>query len=226
MSGADIFLLYQDGDGNVTLSTRQAKGHKMPEWSEVSGVDLIEGSGVTNGRMVANVRCADCGSLDLKGDNDWIAAWKAGEPIDSSNPRAPIEYHDSRVMFSVDFSQASISSDANPFWKSEDSGDSEDSGNSEDSGDSGDSGNSGDEGGSAVTEEEGDKTDTLVLAHGVVMAIVFVVLYPLGAMVMPLLGKWFIHSASQLVAFLLMWAGFGCGYVYAHRDGIVSTANS
>ena len=214
MMGADIFLMYQDGDGNVTLSTRKAEGHKMPEYSEMSGVKLTGGSGVTNGRMVANVHCKDCGSLDMRGDNDWIAAWKSGDSLDSTNPRASIDYHDSRAVFSVDFSQAGISSDANPFVRPEGSHESGDSG---DSGDSGYSGNDG-----AAAEKESDDDSTVIRAHAIIMSLVFVVLYPLGSMVMPLLGKWFIHSTSQIISFLLMWAGFGCGYVYARRDKIVS----
>lgn len=200
--------MYQDGDGSVTLSTRDGEGHGMPQYSEKSGVDLIEGSGVTDGRMVANVRCSDCGSLDLTGENSWIAAWKSGDSLDSTNPRAPIDIHDDKTVFSLDFSKASISSDSNPFQEPGGGRSSSDS-------DSGDNG--------AVAEEEGSDIDTLVLAHGVIMTIVFAALYPIGAMLMPLFGKWFIHSTSQIVAFLLMWAGFACGYVYAEQDKIVST---
>jgi hypothetical protein len=207
MRGAEIFLMYQDGDGNVTLSTREGEGHRMPTFSERSGVELIEGSGVRDSRMVANVRCSDCGSLDLEGENSWIAAWSSGDPLDSTDVREPISYHDGRNVFSVDFAQAGISSSADPF---PDTG-------------SDDSGNEDDDGG-AITESggDGDNWDTIIMAHGIIMSIVFLVLYPVGSMLMPLLGKWLVHASFQTIAFLLMWAGFACGYVYANHEGDVS----
>jgi hypothetical protein len=57
MSGANIFVVYTAGNGNVTLSPRLGTGHKMPQYNSAAQVTLLEGSGVSNGKMVANVRC-------------------------------------------------------------------------------------------------------------------------------------------------------------------------
>lgn len=60
MAGASIFVMYSDGNGNVTISARDGgQGHVEPS---VDGglsqrVKLLEGSGVVGGRMVANVLC-------------------------------------------------------------------------------------------------------------------------------------------------------------------------
>lgn len=53
MAGANIFVIYEDGRGNVTLSPRQGEGHFEPEADKTANVTLLEGSGVSNSRMVA-----------------------------------------------------------------------------------------------------------------------------------------------------------------------------
>lgn len=54
------------------------------------------------------------------------------------------------------------------------------------------------------------------------MALVMVVLYPLGSALMPLLGKWLVHGVWQGLAYLLMWAGFALGVIAAQQRGLVS----
>lgn len=60
MSGANIFVVYTAGNGNVTISPRLGTGHTMPQLNSDAKVTLLEGSGVSNGKMVANVRCEYC----------------------------------------------------------------------------------------------------------------------------------------------------------------------
>lgn len=218
MRNAQMFLVYQDGSGNVTLSTRTASGHSMPQYSERSGVELIEGSGVIGSKIVANIKCSDCSSLKFDGSNDWIAAWREGDSLASSSRSAIIQEHDDNAKFAVNFSQASISSDSNPFIESSGSGNTTESDSSSNSGNS-NSGSSGGSGGSAVTEkkEDDDDDETLIYAHGIIMSIVFLIGYPIGAVLMPLIGSWIIHAAWQMLAFLGMWAGFGIGYVIAKK---------
>jgi hypothetical protein len=60
MAGATIFMMYQNGKGNVTISAREGGGgHVEPTFNSslMSGVTLLEGSGVTGGKMRANVKC-------------------------------------------------------------------------------------------------------------------------------------------------------------------------
>lgn len=60
MSGASIFVMYADGKGNVTISARDGnQGHVEPvaDSSLQSGVTLLAGSGIVNGKMIANVHC-------------------------------------------------------------------------------------------------------------------------------------------------------------------------
>lgn len=58
MSGSNIFVIYTSASGNnVTLSPRLGQGQRMPNYNSAAQVTLLEGSGVTDGVMTANVRC-------------------------------------------------------------------------------------------------------------------------------------------------------------------------
>lgn len=60
MRGATIFVMYADGKGNVTISGRAGnQGHVQPVFdsSLQAGVTLLAGSGIVDGKMVANVHC-------------------------------------------------------------------------------------------------------------------------------------------------------------------------
>ena len=60
MAQAVIFVMYADGAGNVTISGRAGGGgHVEPQLDSelMAGVTLLAGSGIVNGKMVANVHC-------------------------------------------------------------------------------------------------------------------------------------------------------------------------
>lgn len=58
MAGANIFIIYSDAGGtNVTLSPRLGKGNVQPHFDNGAQVFLLEGSGIANGKMTANIRC-------------------------------------------------------------------------------------------------------------------------------------------------------------------------
>ena len=58
MAGSNIFVIYTSANGNnVTLSPRSAAGYSLPAYNSNADVALLEGSGVSDGKMVANVRC-------------------------------------------------------------------------------------------------------------------------------------------------------------------------
>lgn len=213
MRGSQMFVMYTDGDGNVTLSTREGTGHVLPEYTQQSDTELLAGSGVADGRMVANVRCGDCQNLDLTGTNSWIAAWQSGNAIDSTNTNYAISQHDGTTRMRVSFANAGISSDENPFLSNVTNSDNgngvvSSGGSSDNSGESADT-----QGGS------GSNTDAIILAHGIIALVVFAFLYPLGSILMRLVGKWYIHSMTQNLGWLAMWAVFGLGYVAASRQG-------
>ncbi|KAG8164640.1 hypothetical protein KVR01_004915 [Diaporthe batatas] len=213
MRGANIFIMYQDGNGNVTVSPRSGTGHQEPEYdaATASQITLLEGSGVSGDKMVANVQCANCqswsgGSLNVaSSSSSWIGAWKQGDSLQSTSASQSISQHDDHAQFSLDLSQASIESDSNPFVGAAATAPAPSSGSSGSSGSSS-------SGSTSVRPSQ-----TVIYAHGLGMAIVFAILYPLGSAVMPLFGKWYIHSAWQMLSWLLMWAFFGLG-IYGARQ--------
>jgi flagellin-like hook-associated protein FlgL len=204
MSGSTMFVMYQDGSGNITLSTRKGHGHDMPEYSTFQGVKLLEGTGVSNKTMVANVQCSGFTHMDFSGSNDWIGAWKKGQALDDTSVRATIEEHDGTDRFSVDFAKASITSDGNPFTKTTSNTPSSTSGNDAVSGGGGGE----------------DHTGTI---HGIIMSIVFLIGFPVGSLLMPLIGQWLIHAGWQITVFVGMWVGFGIGKIAADKNGQVRT---
>ncbi|KAG5983314.1 hypothetical protein E4U55_000298 [Claviceps digitariae] len=200
MAGSAMFIIYDNGLGNVTISTRPGLKHAMPEYASRPDVALLAGSAVTNGHMIANIRCSNCSALlHPQSSTNWISAWKKGSSLASTSPAERIDYHDGHDAFAVDFSKAVVSADRNPFL--------------------GDSPAAADGGaGAGVIKQPGRpfKKD-LLYAHGIIMSLVFLIGFPVGSMLMPLLGKWLVHASWQIVFFVLMWAGFGVGYVLSKR---------
>ncbi|KYG13604.1 hypothetical protein FVEG_13881 [Fusarium verticillioides 7600] len=194
MSGSTMFVIYQDGTGNVTLSTRMGHGHEMPEHSRMRSVRLIEGSGVVNKTMVANIHCGDLGNMHFKGSNNWISAWKIGSSLHTADIDADIEEHYGHNSFSVEFSEAVVNSNSNPFI---------DMTTAIPSG--------------ATSGGGGEGTTSAIL--GIIMSVVFLLGYPLGSLLMPIIGKWFIHATWQMIIFIATWAGFVTGKLTADRTG-------
>ncbi|KAK2612681.1 hypothetical protein QQS21_001298 [Conoideocrella luteorostrata] len=200
MKNAEIYMIYQNGQGNVTLSTRNGRDHIMPLYAERRNVNIVSGSGVIDGRMKANIRCDDCGSfLGAGKHSSWVSAWSRGVSLESSNPSAVIPKHDGKTLLQLDLEQAQVSSDADPFsW----------------------SGRPANGDGVKVLDDASGRYRSMRLAHGIIMTIVFVLLYPTGALLIPLFNKWYLHSISQLVSYALMWVAFGLGLTYAKHEGL------
>jgi hypothetical protein len=226
MSGSNMFIAYQDGNGNMTLSPRRGSGHFAPSLdtsSSAAQLQLLEGSGVSSdGNMVANFVCPNCvtwssGSLSLSGPDDWIGAWKSGSSLATASESAGISQHDSTVTFQVDATQATISSDSNPFISETDGGISTPGGGSP----AGDNGSS--NGGTGNVQTGGSKGG-LLLAHGAVMMVAFALFFPAGAMAMPLFRSAAIHGAFQSFVYCLVLAGLAVGVNVAQRSGKVSRA--
>lgn len=124
MSDSNMFVVYQDGAGNVTVSPRQADGHTMPTVPTTNApmIELLEGSGVANGVMTANFRCVNCDSWKgnqlnfASTDESMIGAWQTGDPLNSIDINERIGKHTGNVRsFSFDTTQAQVTNDVNPF---------------------------------------------------------------------------------------------------------------
>lgn len=211
MAGANIFVMYQDGNGNVTISPRAGTGHVEPEVDTSSTgakLTLLEGSGVSGDTMTGNFMCSNCetwsaGTLSVTSSSvPFISAWKAGSSLASTDTAQAITFHDGDNQFSFDLSKATVEADSNPFV--------------------GAGASNGTSSGSTGATSSAGPNKKVIAAHGIGMALVFVVFYPLASLMMPLLGKWWIHGAVQGVSWLLMWACFGLGVFGAQERSLAS----
>lgn len=208
MAGANIFVIYTSSDSNVTVSPRLGKGHSSPEINRDAEVTVLEGSGESNGRVIANVRCDNClswdgGSMDPKdSSSSWIWSMKNGAPLDSSETDELIGYHNARGVFTLDLNEGTGRDSDNPFLEF-DSNDLSDSGSAVSSGN--------------VTKRS---------VHGIIMAITFVVLFPTFALTLHIVPYnktvSHIHAPLQLIALCLAIVGFGLGISLAIDVGRVS----
>ena len=200
MSNANMFVMYSSADGqNVTLSSRTTSGHVMPTYNNAADITLLEGSGISNGRMVANVRCGNCdswstGTMSLDGGNsNWLYAHLQGAAIDSDNNDAPISQHDQHGVIQWDLSRATGGSDTNPFTSA-----------------------------STTTTTSSSAAQglsmRLVQAHGTLASIAFVAIFPIGAILVRLtsFSPW-IHGGLQVFGYGIFIAAAGLGIYMANN---------
>ncbi|KAJ2903805.1 hypothetical protein MKZ38_009279 [Zalerion maritima] len=217
MAGSSMFIIYTDGSGNVTVSPRAGTGHSQPSHDSSLSVEVLAGSGVDGDTMTANFVVSNL-DTDVASTSTWIGAYKSGSSLDDSSPEASISEHGSETSWGFDLSQATITDDSNPYVDANGdtttdtgSGSNDSSGGSDSS-----SGNTGvvDSGGSTNSK-------TIMYIHALVASVAFVILMPFASVLMPLLGKWYIHAGLQLLSFVLMWIGFGLGVKVANDTGII-----
>ena len=172
MAEANIFVVYTNGKGNVTVSPRLGTGYVEPKHDTAANITLLEGLGVVNGRMVANVRCENCGSwsggsMDFTSTTAvWIAASKSRNPLASPDFSENIQQHDDYSPFSWDLSVAKGGASNNPFLNSSGAGNFGSAGSANSS--------------SGSDDDDGDD-DRLPRIHGLLASIAFLILFPVGA---------------------------------------------
>lgn len=229
-----MFVIYADGTGNVTLSTRNGLGEFMPQFSPSinSETILLQGSGVANSMMVANIRfTTNSSTLATAGTStNWISAWLTGDPIDSTSQSVMLQKHDAHAQFALDLSSATQAMDVNPFVAEADTSSTATATGSTASA----TGNATNEVSSPVaTISSGSNKGVAVgpsyeylsklkKAHGIIMAITLIIIFPLGAMLIRLLGNPWIHAGVQILGLCTLVAGFGLGYRFADMTELVS----
>ncbi len=208
MSNANMFLMYSSADGqNVTLSPRTTTGHVMPTHNGAADISLLEGSGISNGRMIANVRCGNCdnwdtGSMRIQDSaSNWLYAHRQGPPIDSDDMNAQISQHEREGVFQWDLSQATGGSDTNPFTGAATTSTSNAAG-----------------GQNSWMRLSGQAQDRFVQAHGTLASIAFVAIFPIGAILVRLASfrqlAW-THGALQIFGLAIFIAAAGIGIFMA-----------
>ncbi|KAH7548655.1 integral membrane protein [Bipolaris maydis] len=219
MANSNIFVVYTSASGNnVTLSPRQTSSYAPPTPNSNAQVTLLEGSGVSNGVMTANVKCSNCnswsgGTMDFKSSSgNWIYAFQnSGGPKNTDDTSAQIDQHSGHSVFNWDFAQAKGGSSVNPLIATTSTGTTSDSGNTNTN-----SGNTNTNSGITTITATGAITNRRekLIAHGVLSSLAFVIFFPTGAIAIRLVsmtGMVWIHGAFQVFGYMTYIAGAGLG---------------
>lgn len=219
MAGATIFMMYPNGEGNVTISARNGGGgHVEPQFNStlMAGVTLLAGSGVDGDVMRANVKCTTCtlNAAATLSKCPWIAAYQPSGSLTSTDESFTLPMHDVDTMFqfTFDLTKATISSDSNPFVSG--SGSSSSGGLSNGSSPVGSGGNGGSSFGGIPSDIE--LIPTFQKAHGILMGTSILLLFPIGAVFMRVVGSPLLHGIVQVLSLCVLIAGFGLGLRMAH----------
>ncbi|EGP91220.1 unnamed protein product [Zymoseptoria tritici ST99CH_3D1] len=209
MAGSNIFVMYTSADGtNVTVSPRLGTGYVEPQHDTTAQIDILEGSGVSNGKMTANVRCKNCnswsgGSMDFtsSSDTNWIHAYKQGSPMNTDDLTADIRRHDNASPFKWNLAAASGGADANPFVASSSSSTANTTSTTATTS-------------SSSSSSSAKKQKDILLAHGVLACVAVVAIFPSGGIlirVASFTGLVWVHAALQLLGYFVYIAAFGLG---------------
>ena len=240
MASSNMFLVYTSANGNnVTLSPRTASGHVPPNFNSEAQVTLLEGSGVANGIMTANVKCkstsrcgapsstnpclgSNCnswsrGTMDFKSSKgNWVYAFNPSNgPKNSDSQSASIREHTEHESFSWDFATAKGGNSVNPLLTAAPVAPGAGSG-------------AGPAGPGGITSTGGGSSNrqAMLIAHGVLASLAFVILFPAGAIAIRLAsipGIAWIHGGFQIFAYMVYIAATGLGINLACGLGLLNS---
>jgi len=144
----------------------------------------------------------------------WIAAYQPSGSLTSTDESFTLPMHDVDTMFqfTFDLTKATISSDSNPFVSG--SGSSSSGGLSNGSSPVGSGGNGGSSFGGIPSDIE--LIPTFQKAHGILMGTSILLLFPIGAVFMRVVGSPLLHGIVQVLSLCVLIAGFGLGLRMAH----------
>ena len=212
MKGALMFIVYPDNSGDsVTISPRIADGHSEPSYQSDITVQKITASGPQgansasgsrgNLKMTADGVCKSCltwangGSIDITNTRQpfIFAVGPTYPPIESDSLSEGLSRHEFYGQFTMDMTAATVSSDgsvpAGPYTQKD---------------------------ASAATDTHMDN-DPAPHIHGLVMSVVFIILLPLGSLLLRVWKKVKGHIITQCIAAVLFCMAFAGGCVVSQE---------
>ena len=171
--------------------------------------------------------------MDLKSSSSsWIWAVKDGAALNTNDQSANLQIHSAQGAFKFDLTKASGGNSVNPIQDA--SATSTAAGGTAPTAavsgaESGPDANSNTDASSAGSEDGGERAKgrRIVIAHGVIMGLAFVIFFPLGALTIRLLsapGTVWVHAGAQVFAYSMAIAGMGLGIWIAVKTQQVSQA--
>lgn len=201
----------------------------MPQHTTTTDLELLEGSGVSNGIMTANVRCGNCntwsaGTMDFSSgsNSNWIYGYHTGDSLNSDDVEESISRHDEAEPFTWDLASAQGGENQNPFITAaatSPSGTTTGNNATSTASTGASSASSGSSGGGGVN------ADHVQLAHGVMASLAFVAIFPTGGILIRVAnftGLIWIHAALQMLGYVVYIVAFGMGVWLAVTDGYMS----
>ncbi|KAI9784200.1 MAG: hypothetical protein M1816_001022 [Peltula sp. TS41687] len=192
MRGALMFIAYPGADGNkVILSPRIATGNSEPTYTSGVKVEVLDGSGVSNGILTVKAHCRNCrkwkgGSLDVNSQNQaWIYALGHSDNLKTDSLTVGLRRHEGYGRFNMDMRQATGEGGVPTNFTQN----------------SGAAGN-----GPGVTDRDLSRQ-----FHALLMCGTFVILFPVGAMFQRLFGSVRLHRLTQLFGLVVILVGLGLG---------------
>lgn len=160
------------------------------------------------------------GSMDFKAANgNWIYAYRSsGGPKNSNSQSASISKHDDANAFQWSFADAKGGSSVNPLLNAAPSG----TGSGSPSPTSPSNGNTGI---TPVSASSGPNQRAMLIAHGVLASLAFVILFPAGAIAVRLAsfpGVIWLHAAFQVFAYIVFTAAVGLGIWIAKKNTLLN----
>ncbi|CAD0055294.1 unnamed protein product, partial [Aureobasidium pullulans] len=208
MRNSRMFIGYPSSNGTAT-------GHQQPQYS--SDLDLnveVVSSSITNGAYQLMAICKNCttwslGTMDTTStDQPFIfALGPTGSAISSDSTSESIRQHSMYNSFTLDMQQASFSGSDTPALSPSSGAASSNSGSG--------SGSSSSSSGTAMSS---GGSNTYNMVHGIFMSIAFVILFPLGVLVLRLGHSVIGHGIIQALAYCFVIVGLGTGIYLSQQD--------
>ncbi|KAK6005245.1 hypothetical protein QM012_008024 [Aureobasidium pullulans] len=207
MKNSLMFIGYPSSNGTgLTLSPRLSTGHSQPQYTNSKDVQ-VRSSSITNGTYELMGVCYNCstwslGTMDTTSSSQpfIFALGPTGQTISSDSTSQNIAYHTLYNSFSMDMTQAAFTGSNTPALNS--------------GGNSGSSNSGSSSGGS-----KGASENVYNRVHGIFMAIAFVILFPLGVLVLRLGHSVIGHGIVQATAYCFVIVGLGTGIYLSPRFG-------
>ncbi len=192
MDNSLIFMMYADSTGkNVTISPRLSYGNVEPSYTSNLSITALAGTGIRNGNMTFNGMCSNCrswkgGSIDPTNTAAKFI-WGQGPhgSLNTNSQSAGIKRHASHGTFQMDLTKAYGYRGVPVAWAADTSG----------------------------TKELSDKQDHDFSpgAHAVLMILAFVVMMPMGIVLLRILDKPGWHGYHQALSVVIAISGAGVG---------------
>ncbi|KAI5235959.1 CBD9-like protein [Aureobasidium subglaciale] len=215
MRNSLMFIGYPSSNGSgITLSPRLSTGHQQPQYTDTKDVEVVSSS-ITNGQYQIMAICKNCttwslGSISTTSTSQpfIFALGPTGETISSDSTSENIDQHRLYNSFNLDMQQASFSGSSSPALSPSSGAE------------------SGTTSSSSSSAASSAPSEIYNRVHGIFGAIAFVILFPLGVLVLRLGHSVIGHGIVQATAYCFVIVTLGTGIYLSENTPGMNNYNS